>query len=361
MSPLAVLCVLVAGFATVARAEPPTARDRAVAAIEKLGGTVEVDETRPGKPVVGVDLSRSAVTDADLVLLEALPDLEVLDLRLTSIGDAGVAHLRGAKALRFLNLFRTRLTDAGLDHLAGNAGLETLLVGGTQVTDEGLARLAAFPRLRKLSVFDTQVGDAGLEHLRGLSRLETLLLGKSRVTAAGRERLSAALPNVRFEEKAPREAVLAAVQRFFDTMAERDAAGAAGVLVPAGRFFSARVAEGKSVTRSFTNREYLDGLPREEGRRPGADLGARGEGPRPDRVGVGALRLLEGPRVQPLRRRRVRPRGDARGLEDRRRGLHRRDGRLRPEPSRCASLCGAGSSSPAPALLFYPFWAEFTR
>ena len=72
-----------------------------------------------------------------------------------------------------------------------------------------LARLAAFPRLRKLSVFDTQVGDAGLEHLRGLPRLETLLLGKSRVTAAGRERLSAALPNLRFEEKAPREAVLA--------------------------------------------------------------------------------------------------------------------------------------------------------
>ncbi len=259
---LAVLCVLAAGFTTVARAEPPTARDRAVAAIEKLGGTVEVDETRPGKPVVGVDLSRSAVTDADLVLFEGLPDLEVLDLRLTSIGDAGVARLEGTKALRFLNLFRTRLSDAGLDHLAGNAGLETLLVGGTQVTDLGLARLRAFPRLRKLSVFDTQVGDAGLEHLRGLSRLEILLLGKSRVTAAGRERISAALPNLRFEEKAPREAVLAAVQRFFDTMTARDVAGATAVLLPAGRFFSARAAEGRSVTRSFTNREYLDGLPR---------------------------------------------------------------------------------------------------
>ena len=223
---------------------------------------MEVDQTRPGRPVVGVELSRSAVTDADLVLLEALPELEVLDLRLTSVGDAGVAHLRGTKALRFLNLFRTRLTDTGLDHLAGSAGLETLLVGGTQVTDVGLARLKAFPRLRKLSVFDTQAGDAGLEHLHGLSRLEILLLGKSRVTAAGRERLSAALPGVRFEERAPREAVLAAVQRFLDTMAARDAAGAAGAVVPAGRFFSARVAKAKSLTRSFTNREYLDGLPR---------------------------------------------------------------------------------------------------
>jgi hypothetical protein len=259
---LAFLCVLVGGLTTGGRAEPPNARDRAVAAIEKLGGTVEVDETRPGRPVVGVDLSRSSITDADLVLLKALPELEVLDLRLTSIGDAGVARLDGTKALRFLNLFRTRLTDAGLDHLAGNAGLETLLMGGTQVTDEGLARLKAFSRLRKLSVFDTQVGDAGIGHLRGLSRLEILLLGKSMVTAAGRERLSAALPGVRFEERAPREAVLAAVQRFFDTMAERDAAGAAGVVVPSGRFFSARVAEGKSVTRSFTNRQYLDELPR---------------------------------------------------------------------------------------------------
>lgn len=118
---VAFLCVLVAGLATVARAETPTARERAIAAVEKLGGTMEVDETRPGRPVVGVDLSRSAVTDADLVLLAALPDLEVLDLRLTSVGDAGVAHLRGAKVLRFLNLFRTRLTDPGLDHLTGSS------------------------------------------------------------------------------------------------------------------------------------------------------------------------------------------------------------------------------------------------
>jgi hypothetical protein len=258
---LAFACALAADGAASGREEPTSARDRAIAAVERLGGAADVDKTRPGKPVVGVDLSRTAVTDADLVLLEWLPELEALDLRLTSVGDAGVAHLAGTKTLRFVNLFRTHLTDAGLPHLAGNAGLETLLVGGTQVTDDGLARLAAFPRLRKLSVFDTRVGDAGLEHLRRHSRLETLLLDKSKVTEAGKERISAALPGVRFGEPSPREAVLSAVRRFFDTMAARDAAGAAAVVLPEGRFVSARVVDGRSVTRSFTNREYLNQLP----------------------------------------------------------------------------------------------------
>jgi len=74
-------------------------------------------------------------------------------------------------------------------------------------------------------------------------------------------RISATRPNVRFEEKAPREAVLAAVQRFFDTNGRSATRRGGGVVVPSGRFFSARVAEGRSVTRRFTNREYLDGFP----------------------------------------------------------------------------------------------------
>jgi hypothetical protein len=57
-----------------------------------------------------------------------------------------------------------------------------------------------------------------------------------------------------------RGAVLAAVQRFFDTMASRDVAGASAVLLPEGRFVSVRVVDGKIVTRGFTNREYLDRL-----------------------------------------------------------------------------------------------------
>lgn len=57
-----------------------------------------------------------------------------------------------------------------------------------------------------------------------------------------------------------REAVLAAVQTFLDTMAANDAAAARRVLVPEGRFFFMREEKGESVLRSVSNAEYLDRL-----------------------------------------------------------------------------------------------------
>lgn len=63
-----------------------------------------------------------------------------------------------------------------------------------------------------------------------------------------------------------RKAVLAVVQAFFDTMAAKDVEGARRTVVPEGRFHSVREVEGKQVIRTFTNQEYLDGLPRERQR-----------------------------------------------------------------------------------------------
>ena len=56
------------------------------------------------------------------------------------------------------------------------------------------------------------------------------------------------------------EAVVAAVQQFFDTMAAKDVEGAREVLVPEGRLFSVRTVDGEKVVRSSSNQEYLDGL-----------------------------------------------------------------------------------------------------
>lgn len=56
------------------------------------------------------------------------------------------------------------------------------------------------------------------------------------------------------------EAVLAAVQRFFDTMAAKDVRGASEILAPEGRFFSVRNVDGKKVVRKATFAEYVDGL-----------------------------------------------------------------------------------------------------
>jgi hypothetical protein len=59
---------------------------------------------------------------------------------------------------------------------------------------------------------------------------------------------------------AEREAVLAAVQKFFDTMASKDVAGARQVLMPEGRFFSILEGSDQPAPRIQSIQTYLDRL-----------------------------------------------------------------------------------------------------
>jgi hypothetical protein len=152
------------------KAGPPS---DAVAAIEKLGGSVrpvgddgkewEVelhlqgrDLTDKGlahvaalKNVVSLNLRDTKITDAGLVHLKGLTTLRTLHLERTQIGDAGIAHLTGLEKLEYLNLYETKITDASLVHLASLKKLNRLYLWQTKVTDEGVAKLAkALPELR---------------------------------------------------------------------------------------------------------------------------------------------------------------------------------------------------------------------
>lgn len=75
-----------------APARADEAEDRAAAFVEKLGGTVIRDTTRPGKPVVTVTLSGN-------------------------VTDAGPKELAAMKGLRKLYLIRTKVTAGGLKEL----------------------------------------------------------------------------------------------------------------------------------------------------------------------------------------------------------------------------------------------------
>jgi hypothetical protein len=54
-----------------------------------------------------------------------------------------------------------------------------------------------------------------------------------------------------------KDAVLKAVQVFFDTMAAKDVEGARGILQPQGRFHAMSVRDGKPDVRAFSNEEYF--------------------------------------------------------------------------------------------------------
>src|SRR5687768_4691171 len=87
-------------LASPARAD----EDKAVALVEKLGGEVERDEKRPGKPVITVRLPGSDVTDEDLQKLAPLQHLRTLDLQFTHVTEEGLKELVVFKNLTTLNL-----------------------------------------------------------------------------------------------------------------------------------------------------------------------------------------------------------------------------------------------------------------
>ena len=172
-------------------------RDRAVAEIKKLGGTVERDTLGPGTSIIGVNLKHTPVIDASLEHLKGLTDLERLFLRDTTVTDDGLVRVKGLTRLEVLELGRTKVTDKGLLHLRGFAKLRSLDLGGTEVTDAGLAHLTGLGRLDTLSLeMVAGVSDRGLIHLKGLTNLRTLNLTGTQVTDAGVQDLQKALPKV---------------------------------------------------------------------------------------------------------------------------------------------------------------------
>jgi len=128
------LMVLVSAllFATAVQAQ--SADDVAIAFVKKLGGTADRDKSRPGKPVVRIQLVNRALQDD------------------------GLKQFTGLKGLRVLLISETEITDAGLKHLK-DLSLETLDVGDTDVTDRGLKEIAAIKTLTGLDLWDA--GDGG--------------------------------------------------------------------------------------------------------------------------------------------------------------------------------------------------------
>jgi|SRR5579883_2826069 len=72
------------------------AEDKAVAFVEKLGGTATRDEKAPGKPITVVNLIGTKVTDAGLKELATLKNLNTFYLGETQATDAGLKELQQA-------------------------------------------------------------------------------------------------------------------------------------------------------------------------------------------------------------------------------------------------------------------------
>jgi hypothetical protein len=91
--------------------------ENALERIKALGGKVGMARRKLNQPVVSVALRGTAVADADLVILQDLPQLQKVDLSFTGITDAGLRHLEHLAKLRTVLLEGTRVTDGGVKRL----------------------------------------------------------------------------------------------------------------------------------------------------------------------------------------------------------------------------------------------------
>ena len=138
-----------------------------------------------------------------------------VNLYATRITDAGLVHLKGLTNLQHLSLDATKVTDAGLGHLK-EMNLHTLKIPQHAKTDIGLKNyLRAVEPATELTLFDWQVTDAGLMHLKGLTSLQKLEIRKTSVTPLGVAELLRVLPNciIDFAKRSPWQSLAATAEK----------------------------------------------------------------------------------------------------------------------------------------------------
>jgi hypothetical protein len=138
----------------------------AIAVLQKLGGTWQVDEQNPDQPVVIIDLSFKEATDAEIAQLKSHTRLEELYLIETKITDACLAKVKGFADLRTLDLARTHVTDQGIAHLEGLSNLRTLGLSSTKITDAAVSHLKQLSGLQILDLSNTKITDAAVKKLQ---------------------------------------------------------------------------------------------------------------------------------------------------------------------------------------------------
>ncbi|HEX7237895.1 MAG TPA: c-type cytochrome domain-containing protein, partial [Gammaproteobacteria bacterium] len=149
--------------AASARADPKLVADLAAAGllarqVSQSDARLVVSVSSPGTPLEAPALAALAAAAADIV---------DLNLAGSALDDAGLKAIGALPAATHLRLARNRLTDAALADLAALPALEHLtLYGNSGITDGGIAALAASRTLRELFVWQTAVTPDGAARVR---------------------------------------------------------------------------------------------------------------------------------------------------------------------------------------------------
>ena len=131
---------MLAACSAVSGDEPESEQDQLIATIQRMGGSVTIDDTRPDKPVVKVHLYKGKTAGIGLEPLTKLSEVNWIGLHASDITEADLAYLQRWHKLKRLGLVETHLTDASLENLRGLTTLEELYLGENAITDAGVER-----------------------------------------------------------------------------------------------------------------------------------------------------------------------------------------------------------------------------
>lgn len=132
-----------------------------------------------------LDLSNTEITD-DAMRYVAKSGTAGLVISSTAVGDEGLRHLQALQNLDSINVHRTPITDRGLEYLAVHKGMRTLLLGAhPRVTDTGMKVIGQLSALERLEISNVPIGDEGVRQLAKLSNLTTLSLTSTKATDEG--------------------------------------------------------------------------------------------------------------------------------------------------------------------------------
>jgi len=209
---LAILKASLPNGAQIVWSEP---NDTAARAVLAAGGRIDVRvqgaaEDHPVKavreiPSESFQIKRVSLAGVRLPLKEVLEVLKKpgvdalcsLDLSDTAIVDADLASLKGLTHLRRLVLDGTGIEGQGLIHLQELPELRDLRLGCPKLIEVFLVELAVLKKLEKLSLAKSHVSDEGARQLLQLMHLKELDLTETKVTAAGVQELRKSLPGCR--------------------------------------------------------------------------------------------------------------------------------------------------------------------
>ncbi len=108
----------------------------------------------------------STLTDAHLVHLNALTQLEILDLTNTQVSGTGFRDVDQLTKLKGLYLARTPFNDEGLKTVVRFSGLQDIILSQTPVSDEGIACLKRLRNPHSLRLDGTRCSAEGINKLR---------------------------------------------------------------------------------------------------------------------------------------------------------------------------------------------------